>query len=78
MSAFPTCTRSHLLHSVLSPQLNDPVQVHDELVCEVEESHLEPAAAALKDIMESAFSLSVPLHVSVKYGKTFGNLQPYS
>lgn len=47
------------------------LQVHDELIVETEKSELEEVSALLKDCMENAVSLQVPLTVDVKYGDTW-------
>lgn len=47
------------------------LQVHDSLVCECCESDLEEASKVLRDSMENAVSLSVPLTVEVKMGDSF-------
>lgn len=47
------------------------LQVHDELVFEAPEEELEAAAGLIKEKMESAVKLSVPVEVSVKYGKNW-------
>ena len=44
------------------------LQVHDELVLEVVAAELPVVAALLKDAMETAVQLSVPLSVDVKQG----------
>jgi DNA polymerase-1 len=44
------------------------MQVHDELVLEVEESFLEQASGHLRDYMQSAATLAVPLLVDVGVG----------
>jgi len=54
------------------------LQVHDELVFEVPESELKEAAAVVKNIMETAFPLSVPLVVEMKLGKNWGEMKPYA
>ena len=48
------------------------MQVHDELVLEVKTEQLEAFSAKLKDIMENAAELSVPLIVEVGSGKNWG------
>ncbi|MCD8295719.1 MAG: DNA polymerase I [Clostridia bacterium] len=45
------------------------LQVHDELVLEADEDDADKAAAILKDGMENAMSLKVPLTVEVHMGK---------
>ncbi len=37
------------------------LQVHDELIFEVPEAEIEPATKLVKEVMESAYELSVPL-----------------
>ena len=48
------------------------MQVHDELVLEVKTEQLEAFSAKLKEIMEGAFKLAVPLIVEVGSGKNWG------
>ena len=47
------------------------MQVHDELVFEVAENQVEPAVNKIKDLMENAASLSVPLLVEAGIGKNW-------
>lgn len=47
------------------------LQVHDELIVEVKEEQADKAAALLKEEMENAVKLSIPLIVDVKQGKTW-------
>lgn len=47
------------------------LQVHDELICEVPEENSELAATILKEEMENAAALSVPLRADVKAGKSW-------
>jgi DNA polymerase-1 len=47
------------------------LQVHDELLLEVEETDLGAARRVLKEEMEGAFPLAVPLQVDVGMGKTW-------
>ncbi len=47
------------------------LQVHDELICEVPEEQADVAAQILKEEMENAVSLSVPLKADVKVGKSW-------
>jgi len=46
--------------------------VHDELVFEVPEQHVDEAKAVIKDAMESAMTLDVPLEVDVGAGAHWG------
>lgn len=48
------------------------MQVHDELVLEVKTEQLEAFSAKLKEIMEDAAKLAVPLIVEVGSGKNWG------
>jgi len=54
------------------------LQVHDELVLEVPPEELESVAAMLREKMENAFKLSVPLTVECKYGPNWYDMQPLS
>ena len=45
--------------------------VHDELVFEVEEARVEAAAKSIREAMESAMALKVPLLVDVGWGKSW-------
>ena len=47
------------------------LQVHDELVFEVDPAHIEEASALVRHEMEHAMELSVPLTVDVGYGKNW-------
>ncbi|MFT4020207.1 MAG: DNA polymerase I [Acinetobacter sp.] len=47
------------------------LQVHDELVLEVDDSHAEALAAQLAEVMQSVLSLSVPLVVDIGQGKNW-------
>ncbi|XP_073110579.1 helicase and polymerase-containing protein TEBICHI isoform X1 [Elaeis guineensis] len=53
------------------------LQVHDELVLEVDPHLIRDAGILLQMSMESAVSLLVPLHVKLKVGKTWGSLEPF-
>ena len=47
------------------------LQVHDELIVECPEADAEKTAALLKERMESAASLSVPLTADVHWGRSW-------
>lgn len=51
------------------------LQVHDELIFEVEKDNLQESAAEIVTIMEDVYSLKVPLKVDVKWGKNWYDLQ---
>lgn len=48
------------------------LQVHDELVFEVDEAIADKLAAQIKDVMQKVVTLSVPLVVEVGQGKNWG------
>ena len=52
------------------------LQVHDELVLEVAERDLAPAAALVVEIMSSAYELTVPLKVDVAVGQNWMEMKP--
>ncbi|KAL2318229.1 hypothetical protein Fmac_032105 [Flemingia macrophylla] len=54
------------------------LQVHDELVLEVDPSMINEAALLLQTSMENAVSLIVPLTVKLKVGRTWGSLEPFT
>lgn len=47
------------------------LQVHDELICEVPQAQAEAVAQILKEEMENAVKLTVPLRADVKTGKSW-------
>ncbi|KAL3650829.1 hypothetical protein CASFOL_007232 [Castilleja foliolosa] len=53
------------------------LQVHDELVLEVDPLVVKEAGLLLRTCMESSSSLLVPLFVKMKVGKTWGSLEPF-
>ena len=50
------------------------LQIHDELIFEIEESLAETFSREVKSTMESAYSLRVPLVVDVSVGKNWGEI----
>ncbi|MBP7822247.1 MAG: DNA polymerase I [Candidatus Moranbacteria bacterium] len=50
------------------------LQVHDELIFEVKESVAERFAKDLKQVMENAYTLKVPLIVETSIGKNWGEI----
>ncbi len=51
------------------------LQVHDELVLEVEKDAVEPVAKGLQKIMEGVVEYEVPLSVNVEVGKNWGEMK---
>jgi DNA polymerase-1 len=49
------------------------LQVHDELILECPKAEAKAAAELVKEIMESAVSLSIPLRVGIETGKRWGD-----
>ena len=60
---------------IRSEELKMILQVHDELVFEVQEDKVERFAKEIHAIMESAYKLTVPLVAEVKVGKRWGDMQ---
>jgi DNA polymerase-1 len=52
------------------------LQVHDELVLEVEASEVPHAAAAVRDSMQNAFEISVPLLTELQTGPNWAEMEP--
>jgi len=50
------------------------LQVHDELIFEVPENELESATKLVKDVMDNAYPLSVPLVTEARVGDNWGEL----
>ncbi|MCL9684508.1 DNA polymerase I [Legionella maioricensis] len=55
-------------HSQENPQVNMIMQVHDELVFEVQEEAIESSKGIIRNLMEQTVKLSVPLVVSIGVG----------
>ena len=51
------------------------LQVHDELVFEVPPEEMEFMSSLVREVMEGALQLAVPLTVEVKAGKNWGEMQ---
>ena len=54
------------------------LQVHDELIFEVKASELAATARLVRDSMENAAELRVPLQVSLNYGRDWYHMQPWN
>jgi len=52
------------------------LQVHDELIFECLEEELDPCRDTIQNIMENAYTLSIPLLTEAKAGKNWGSLEP--
>jgi DNA polymerase-1 len=50
--------------------------VHDELVFEVSETHVEQAAQVVRDRMAHAVDLDVPLQADIGWGPTWADASP--
>ncbi len=50
------------------------LQIHDELIFEVEESQVEMAGKIVRELMEGVWELRVPLKVDLKVGRNWGEL----
>jgi DNA polymerase I len=53
------------------------LQVHDELVLECTPEELEAAVGVVKEVMENALEMSVPLVCDARYGPNWGEMQPW-
>jgi DNA polymerase-1 len=53
------------------PNLKMTLQVHDELIFEVPEKKAKQVAELVREAMEGAFPMSVPLKVDVKAGRNW-------
>ena len=51
------------------------LQVHDELLFEVERDELGEVERLVQDIMPKALELSIPLKVDIKTGKTWNEME---
>jgi DNA polymerase-1 len=52
------------------------LQVHDELVLEVDANHIEEVGRHVRDVMEHAWQLSVPLEADVSVGDNWNEMSP--
>lgn len=52
------------------------LQIHDELIFEVADAQRHEVAAAVRDCMEGAMELAVPLEVTVKTGRDWYGVEP--
>lgn len=59
----------------LDPKPRLILQMHDELIYEVHETHQQYFVGIMKQVMEETVTLRVPLPVKVKTGLTWGSLK---
>ncbi|MFA6183846.1 MAG: DNA polymerase I [Parcubacteria group bacterium] len=57
-----------------NPAVKMILQIHDEIILEVDKEKSDEIARKIKEIMEKVYSLKVPLVVDVKVGKNWGEL----
>jgi DNA polymerase-1 len=50
------------------------LQIHDDLLFEVQDDAVDIVAPVIKRIMETAVTLSVPIHVDQKFGPRWGSM----
>ena len=67
----------HAVHRIHARVARLCLQLHDEIVVEVEQSWVEVVAPMMRRAMETALQAKVPFPVSLKLGPTLGQLQPY-
>lgn len=60
---------------IQSEEIKMLLQVHDELVFEVKEGSEEKFAEQIKEIMQDAYKLKVPLVAEAKIGSNWGDMQ---
>lgn len=74
----PTSTARHiLLTQVYVPQdkYHFMMQIHDEIVIEVQQEKARQGCDMLRESMEGAWQLHVPLEVQLRIGPSWGELQ---
>ena len=52
------------------------LQVHDELVLECPTDQVEATAQVVREVMENAYSIDIPLLTEARFGINWGNLDP--
>jgi DNA polymerase I len=52
------------------------LQVHDELVLECPVDQIIETVHMVREVMESAYILDIPLHTDARFGKNWGKLEP--
>jgi DNA polymerase-1 len=51
------------------------LQVHDELIFEVPDDELAPTAKLVRDVMENAYVLDIPISTEARVGKSWGAME---
>jgi len=51
------------------------LQVHDELILECPKTEMMDTAVTVRDVMENAFKLSIPLATDTRWGKNWGEME---
>ncbi len=54
------------------------LQVHDELIFEVPDAQLKETANLVQHVMESAYTLDIPISTEAKFGKSWGAMEVIS
>jgi DNA polymerase-1 len=54
------------------------LQIHDELVFEVSPEHIDTLARLVREEMQSAMKLRVPVNVDVKTGDNWAECEPWA
>jgi DNA polymerase-1 len=54
------------------------LQVHDELLLECPETEIEKTVSVVKEVMQNAFTISIPLETDAAWGKNWGDLKELS
>ncbi|OWZ83334.1 DNA polymerase I [Natranaerobius trueperi] len=67
----------HLKDEDLTQKASLVLQVHDELIFEVDRNYLEMISIKVRDIMETVLQLDVPLTVDLKKGPSWFELSSY-
>ena len=52
------------------------LQVHDELVLECKEDEISHTAQVVKEVMQNAYLLNIPLVTETRWGKNWGDMEP--
>jgi DNA polymerase-1 len=63
------------IQNTLGDEAGMLLQVHDELVFEVPKGKVQELSKRIKQIMEEAFKLSVPIVVDVKSGRNWDEMK---